>query len=593
MSVELGHKNPAEQSNLPDQRRQQIWPVTHSSNPASHGADLSELDQQLTGELQDDTHFDVLKNNTGWTQPPALWAKQALRRERRSAETQRIAAILVRAGVDVYRGDHITYISTVTDIVESKRSYRSICMLPEIAARERRDMVNGLQFFMSKHEKCEYLRYAVMTADSPVPVGGDLRSTIQQLSRRISKWSDHLKKWDIKVLYRGIEFTRMTAEKRNMGHRHDPDTVLYHVHANVIYWPTRALKPSEWSAFLRFTKSHVGGEWSDNGRIKDAEQVIKYCNKPADTVAAADDEIVWLYHQTAKLKMCQPLGDFKVWRQTLKKRGEKIAHIHVGGGESRPARVKKARRNPNFTEQSVRRGRDGSSSPVVPHQNGQAKAATNVFLGMTQPLSRHSPWREPLMMFLNYDPTTVDDGLLCAIEGWRKEIRGWWNAADAPAPDDALEIAKTALANARSDEGDGSGQPNSVYILDLSRATVRDEQSDLGLNPYVQPGERFFADKKIPRSPSATEIIDRPSAIDRLKIISKEADQQRNMAERRLRGLTKQNEAEGRQTFERDFPAGKSVIAALMTSANHAPEDENLVWMLSAINELAALQAAA
>jgi hypothetical protein len=197
------------------------------------------------------------------------------------------------------------------------------------------------------------------------------------------------------------------------------------------------------------------------------------------------------------------------------------------------------------------------------------------------------------MMFLNYDPTTVDDGLLCAIEGWRKEIRGWWDAAGAPTPKDAFEVAKTALANARADEGDGSARSSSVYILDLSRATVLDERSNLGLNPDIQPGERVFGDKKIPRSPSGRDIIDKPNAMDRLKIISREADQQRTMAERRLRVLTNRDDVQARTKFERNFPTGKSVIATLMASANQVPEDENLLWMLSAIRELSEMQLAA
>jgi hypothetical protein len=187
-------------------------------------------------------HGDVLRSNTGWEIDPIAWAKRADATKKLTAQTEKIAGALTRAGVDIIRDGDVTMISAVTGIVESLPTYRACRFLPTIAARDRRPMVNGLKLFMVGHKNARFFRYAVMTSPSPIPAFGDLRGAIQDLSRRISKWSYWAKKFDVKVLFRGIEFTRATARERGMTDRYPADTVLYHVHANVIYWPTKALK---------------------------------------------------------------------------------------------------------------------------------------------------------------------------------------------------------------------------------------------------------------------------------------------------------------------------------------------------------------
>ncbi|WP_157950505.1 hypothetical protein [Pannonibacter carbonis] len=188
---------------------------------------------------------------------PIVWAKRSGAMKRLTQQTERIASALTRAGIDVTREGEVTLISAVTGIVETMASYRACRFLPTIAARDRRPMVNGLKLFMIGHENSRFFRYAVMTCAEPVPAFGDLRKAIQKLSRRITRWSSYINKpvdkrgggYDVKVLFRGIEFTRATAEERGMTDRYPPETVLYHVHANVIYWPTRAMRSGEWVSY--------------------------------------------------------------------------------------------------------------------------------------------------------------------------------------------------------------------------------------------------------------------------------------------------------------------------------------------------------
>lgn len=174
------------------------------------------------------THGKVLRSNTGWMLDPVAWAKRASATQRLREQTERIVSALTRAGIDVTRDGEVTLISAVTGIVETMASYRACRFLPTIAAHDRRPMVNGLKLFMIGHKSSRFFRYAVMTCAEPVPAFGDLRKAIQDLSRRIMRWANYLKKsrpkggggYDGKVLFGGIEFTRATAEERGMTDRH-------------------------------------------------------------------------------------------------------------------------------------------------------------------------------------------------------------------------------------------------------------------------------------------------------------------------------------------------------------------------------------
>ncbi|OCJ65938.1 hypothetical protein A6U96_07490 [Agrobacterium tumefaciens] len=400
-------------------------------------------------------------------------------------QTDRIAEALQRAGEDVIRPGGLTLISAVTNVVETQRVFRAVRFLPPVAARDRRPTVNGLKLYIHEHPNARYFRYAVMTCAEPVPYSpakpGKLREAIQELSRRISKWAHQVstsdKKgqcYDIEVLYRGIEFTRATAAERdaaaaergqesNLSEEYGADTVLYHVHANVMYWPKRNISKL-WPEFLRFTERFMDAHWRDNGKIEKVEEIVKYCSKPADTLAATDDELVWLYRQTQRLKICQPLGEFKEWMKELKKERKKVVRVHVGRGDGQLMRVKKGKRGGTPDEDDadddgnvIEDGeagedapdKDFDDAPEPPLEKRQrlsdGSPAANIVIGLTLPQWRHTPWAEAMIMVQNYDPLrlSTEDG--ADIREWQRQAREWWDEAFAPEPEEALRVARRAL----------------------------------------------------------------------------------------------------------------------------------------------------
>lgn len=453
------------------------------------------------------THDDVLRANTGWAMDPVGWAQRQAASAELERQTAHIADALAGAGVNVVLDGDVTFIGAVTGVVERQHIYRACRFLPTVAARDRRPTVNGLKLFICGHKYSKYFRYAVMTCSEPVPFNadrqGNMRAAIQELNRRISKWAHKAqKKYGVKVLYRGIEFTRATAAERDaeahargqasdLSERYGANTVLYHVHANVLYWPTRVMKEEgkTWADFLRFTHGATGAWWRDNGKVEKVEELVKYCSKPNDTLKSSADELVWLYHATQRLKLCQPLGEFKVWMKALDKAGEKVVRVHVGRGDGRLMRVKKRGKTDKDAEDGdaekmKKASEDGDESDAATDVEKKAPP-TNMLLGMTLPQWRHTPWAEPLIMVQRYDPTKPFGEAGGDIEAWKRAAREMWDDNFGPEPEEALRVARMAReAQMSADDIREAAEAAEAYIVHTCSPTVPDaEEADEELPP--------------------------------------------------------------------------------------------------------------
>lgn len=446
-------------------------------------------------------HSDVIKANTGWKLDPHAWVERWKASAVLAQQSERIADALGRMGVDVRAESEVTMIGAVTGQVAELTAYKAVRFIPSVAARDRRPILNGLRFFIEEHPNSKFFRYAVMTAPEPVPFGADLRSVVAGLSRRISKWAVAARAAGVEVLYRGIEYTRATAEERGMSDRYAPDTPLYHVHANVMTWPTRRMRDEEWAAFLQMTWKAVDAHWRDNGRVQDPAELVKYCLKPGDLDEATDQEILWLYEQSRRLKIAQPLGPFAAFMKELEESGEKVVRMRRQGGASELVRVAKGER----LDHSKREPKE--ASPGSPPKN--------VLLGVSLPQWRWTPWAEPMLLVQRYDPKSYrkgDEDRLAEIDLERAAARKDWDAAGAPSPEAALAVAGlygdgkvTAMPSRAGAEG---ADP---YRVHTCRPTVRSEAQDGGptcASPPPDPSKVI----RFPGSGGATQPDEAPKA---------------------------------------------------------------------------------
>jgi hypothetical protein len=472
-------------------------------------------------------HADVLKANTGWFIDPVKWAKRATASRLLAEQSEAIADALERMGEPARLDSSITAIGAVTGIAEALPAYRAIRFLPAVAARDRRPVLNGMKYFIQHHPHARFFRYAVITASEPVPFGGELRKEIQRLSRRISKWAMEARDRDVEILFRGIEFTRATAADRDaeaarrmassfigpadapLTRRFGAETVLYHVHANVLTWPQRAMKDSDWSGFLRMTWRSVKGHWQDNGRIEKVEELVKYCLKPADIKDASDHEILWLYRQTERLKLIQPMGPFATFMAKLEDAGEKVVRVR-SGNDGRLQRVRKSSRLNHHSKDGPEGDQEGDATQPAPSvldsddrapKDESRKRPSNLVLGVSLPQWRHTPWAEPLILVQHYDPLAVSMAARARLEDIDAEkglARVDWDSSGAPDPAVALDIAGKAMAGRLGPidvamiEVEHAPQPDPItggeadrYRVHTCRPTVPAAPAQLGRRPDV------------------------------------------------------------------------------------------------------------
>lgn len=420
------------------------------------------------------TTDDVMRLNTGWQLSPEHWRESAQRRQVLAEQTARMADALEQfGGIRARASVRLVAVGNATGEIDGEESYRAIRFLPLIAQRERRPILNALRYFQRNDPTGAHLRYAVITAGRRVPAWGDLRGAMARLHRQVSRWAhDADRDWDIEVVYRGTEFTRDEAAS-------------YHPHANVLYRPRSPMRKARWSAFLRWSHIRLGANWRDNGRLKDAEEAIKYPFKPAELDDAHGDELVWLWWETHRMKFAQPMGAFAEFRRQLQRDGQKVAMVNRRSG-ARLEIVTKSKRDPldEKAESDPRR--------------------ENLILCRTAPQFRFGPFAQPITLVANYtDQPSTPEGhqRLAIIRHWNDQAREWWNASGAPAPSIARAIA---AGQAAADPGQaGRVAPFNVHTRRSTVQTTPTAYTDDG-TPY-DPATGEILEPPLKQSPSLRE----------------------------------------------------------------------------------------
>lgn len=351
------------------------------------------------------SHRAVLEANTGISHGLESWRegreKQAVLRR----QTERLADILQDNGIPVRLPCAVQLVGDVTRCVEQAEAWRSIRFLPLVAQRDRKPTQNALSLWL-RGPQGRHARYAVVTSGGRVPLGGNLKERMSEHTANIRRWaSEANSNYGVEVFMRATEFTV------------NDDGI--HLHSNLVYRPSKRLTKVVWREFLAWSRKRLRAHWKDCGLLKDASEVVKYAVKPADLDAMADEHVVWLFGQTYRAKLVQPLGQFSDWLKGLERDRLKVSMVHKVG-KSRLCLVAKAEREP------AEGNNDGPGE--------------NVILGRTLPQARWCPYAEPVSLVMGYteNPVTPQGVRRLAILNERSiQARAWWDAAGAPDPSGA------------------------------------------------------------------------------------------------------------------------------------------------------------
>jgi len=420
------------------------------------------------------SQYELYRTNTGWKQSAENYRESATRRALLQRENNRIAEALERHGIQTrLENGGIKAIGEVTGQIDEVDSFRSICFLPVIAQRERKPILNGLCYFQRHHKMGKFIRLAVVTAGERIPLYGDLRGTMQKMHRDISRWAHEADKdWNVAVIYRGSEFT------------YDVETNSFHPHANVLYAPRKALKGDQWAKFLSWTHKRLGAHWKDCGTLEKPQEALKYPFKPLELQKLDSLALVWLYMQTRRLKIAQPMREFKRWRDGLLNETVAEEKINPKTGEITTHIVRQKREQPLKVGFVNMEG--GAQLRLVEKAKGKSKpksevasidldgGSENMILCRTSPQFRFSPYAEPVTLVQNYTDNPKSDGGKERLEELRarqREARRFWDANGAPDPLTAL-----ALGRAQKAATEGAAQKVRAFNVHTSRTTVQNKQ---------------------------------------------------------------------------------------------------------------------
>lgn len=370
-----------------------------------------------TGAL---SHEQVMRVHTGWEICQEDWAERQKSRKLLLEQSNYIADVLETQGIKSRLENDITAIGAVTLQTDKLDSFRTIRFIPSVAQRDRRPMLNALRYFLENEPGASrYTRYAVVTFGQPlVPLVDDLSGAVSDLTRRISRWSSEvLEKFNIEVIYRGVEYT--------LHDRDGSGVETLHLHANVLYWPRSKLTTEKWLEFLNFTKQRLASHWKDCGKVGNASEIVKYVIKPEDVCGCTPEVIKWLYEGSFKKRLSSGMNSFKKFTAELKEEKEKIINVRKVG----LCRVKKSERLKHID-------RKESDYPK------SERPVKNIILGITLPQHRFTPWGEPMILVQNFDKNAATPSFMEEIYMIKSSAMFHWEENGAPDVNIALAVGK-------------------------------------------------------------------------------------------------------------------------------------------------------
>ena len=347
-----------------------------------------------------------------WADGKKPWnPRPILRRDTLRQQTEQMADILAKGGFDA-RGDGMTLVGLVTGHPIPVPGWANLNILPLVAAPKRDQQARESEYYLSRHPKGQYARYAVITGGERVPAFGALGDALAALERRISKMAHDLRKLDVEVVVSALEFTRVRGDERIWGARTKrwglplcerdrdrckTDENYYHPHANLIYISLRQFTKAHWKAILRHIRRRVRAHWRDCGRIEDTRGVCKYPTKPADLLGPdkeiSPQEMCWLAGELHRAKLFNPLGDFRAARREWQERRVRIERVTVGVGKTELREV--------FQVRSA-----GLRREHVPDERQQCESAGNIILAILAARRHACRIPEPVAVVTDYRPDT-------------------------------------------------------------------------------------------------------------------------------------------------------------------------------------------
>ena len=247
------------------------------------------------------------------------WEKGQSFHKKLLAQSYELADKLESVGTEAYIPQDLMILGLHSKQARKLPNFRNINFIPYVARKNRNRQAKELEYFLQENPNC---RAWMITAGSRCN-SQMLPNVVKKLHRKVSKINSmpFMRYAGASFVYRATEFGEVAP---------DGDDLSYHPHCHAVLNMTRFLPKNEWSSLLRKIQAFFGAYSQDNGRIRNARELVKYCVKPSDMEQLHGEQLKTLFHASQGLRLHESLGSFRKHRGRI--RAEKLKVIRHKSG---------------------------------------------------------------------------------------------------------------------------------------------------------------------------------------------------------------------------------------------------------------------
>lgn len=308
-----------------------VFPLGDAEDGTAFPPVESTPDFQFAARIIEET-MQTLSDQTGIVEEPDRKAARDRERATLKAQSHKIAGALESQGVEAYRNSawQAWRVYVHTQHVETVPPFRNITLLPYVAARNRQNLLAGLEWFLQRHPFC---RFWTFTTGPRCPVA-ELADRVAWLHRRLSQLNaaPFMVEAGVQLVFRATEFGTL-EEKPGDVHAgelvEENGVTYYHPHAHCVAWLSRGTLPRwQWVALGDKIKRFWRHHWDGGEIIGSARECVKYVSKPGDMVRLAVNkpgELRRLYEALRGVHLVQPLGELRLELSAMRKAGLELS----------------------------------------------------------------------------------------------------------------------------------------------------------------------------------------------------------------------------------------------------------------------------
>lgn len=348
------------------------------------------------------THRQVTEGNLGTVTGELAFVERLAAGAELEQQSRIIAAKLQEVGWDPYRRDEagdVVMVGLLSGAVIHGDRYRNCNLIPTVAKRNRAGVLAAFTYW---HENTpgakDYCRYAVVSSGPRVRLA-DLPERYRMFNARLGRFVERVEERFGVV----VQITTLEQTFR----REDDGGISSNLHANLVYWPKRALGAERWTEFLHWTRKTFGvDQFEDAGRLENPEEVIKYALKPSEILELTPEETRQVAEFLHRKQLVRSYAEFGAFLKDLKDSKHKVRY---DAAARRLVRMRMRTHEEELAGDVARseRERDAAAKP----KRERRDPPENQILFQTLPQSRASLLREPFVGIRNYDPDSrTEDG---------------------------------------------------------------------------------------------------------------------------------------------------------------------------------------